>query len=258
MDFLERYPEIISILFIFAGFVVATLVSRWSSRGLVLGEGVLRRFAPARAARLSTDGTHVAVKRLTYYVTLSFFLLLAVRILSEGGLSRWLDELLSYVPQLIVGGVIILIGWLLGIATHSLVSSVIQPGQSQLLPRLAQIIVIVTAIMTGLDQMDINISFLANIAIVLIGTFLGGMALAFALGSRQLVSNLLGRRDLESYRIGDRIRIGEIEGTIIELTSTAAVLDVGEGIATVPAARFAEADVLRLRGGQEEVDDDDA
>lgn len=258
MDFLERHPEVFSILFILAGFLIATFVARWASKGLSLSEGVLRRFAPARAARLSSDGTHIMVRRVTYYVTLSFFLLLAVRILSEGGLSKWLDELLSFVPQLIVGGVIILIGWLLGIASHSLVSGIMQPGQSQLLPRLAQIIVVVTAIMTGLDQMDINISFLANIAIVLIGTFLGGMALAFAIGSRQLVSNLLGRRELESYRVGDRIRIGDLEGTIVELTSTAAVLDIGEGMATVPASRFSETEVLLVRGGRDAGGDDES
>lgn len=254
-SFFARYPEIIAVLVALAGFFVAALVSRWLGKGLQLGELALRRLSPIKPSHLASDATYTLARRIAYYLTLAFFLLLALRILGVVGLSEWLDVLLSFIPQIIIGGLIILLGWLLGVMTYSLVASVLQPIRSDLLPRLAQIIVVVTAVMTGLGQMDLDISFIANIMIIVIGTFLGGMALAFAIGSRQLVANLLARRDLDRYRPGDRIRVNNVEGTIIELTGTAVILDTGEGIVSVPAATFSDTEVLRLRQGTEGTDD---
>lgn len=249
-SFFARYPEIIAILVALAGFFVATFVSRWLIKGLQFIEMTLRRFSPIKPAYVTSDATYTFARRLTYYLTLAFFLLLALRVLGVVGLSEWLDVLLSFIPQIIIGGLIILLGWLLGVMAYSLVANVLQPTRSDLLPRLAQIIVVVTAVMTGLSQMDLDISFVTNIVMILIGTFLGGMALAFAIGSRQLVANLLARRDLDRYRPGDRIRVNDIEGTIIEITGTTVVMDIGEGIVTVPAATFSETEILRLRQGE--------
>lgn len=55
-------------------------------------------------------------------------------------------------------------------------------------------------------------------------------------------SNFLGagRYAARLYRIGQPVRIDGIEGTVVQLTPTAVVVDTGEGRAVVPAARFAE------------------
>lgn len=246
-SFFARYPEIIAVLVALAGPFVASFVSHWLIKGLQLTERTLRRISPITPSFISGDAGYTFARKLAWYLTLGFFLLLALRILGVVGLNEWLDALLAFIPQIIIGGLIILAGWLLGVVAYSLVASVLQPTRSDLIPRLAQIIVVVMAVMTGLAQMDLNISFIANIVIILIATFLGGMALAFAIGSRQLVANLLARRDLDRYRPGDRIRVNDIEGTIIELTGTSVILDSSEGVVTVPAATFSENEILRLR-----------
>ena len=51
---------------------------------------------------------------------------------------------------------------------------------------------------------------------------------------------------LDHYRIGDLIRINEVEGRIEEILSTAIVLKSDEGIITVPASRFVSSEVLRI------------
>ncbi|MEX2489012.1 MAG: mechanosensitive ion channel domain-containing protein [Pseudomonadales bacterium] len=246
-SFFARYPEIIAVLVALAGFVAAAFVSRWLIKALQFTELTLRRISPITPAFMTDETSYTFARRVTYYLTLAFFLLLALRILGVVGLTEWLDVVLAFIPQIIIGGLIILLGWFLGMMAYTLVASLLQPGRSNLLPRLAQIIVIVTAIMTGLAQMNLDLSFIANVLMILIGTFLGGMALAFAIGSRQLVANLLARRDLDHYHPGDRIRVNNIEGTIIEITGTTVVLEAGEGLVTVPTSIFSETEILRLR-----------
>jgi small-conductance mechanosensitive channel len=123
------------------------------------------------------------------------------------------------------------------------------------MPRLVQVLVITVAILTGLAQTAINISFITDMIVILLGFFFGGLSLAFALGSRQLVENLLARRALDRYRIGDHVRLNDTQGRIIEILGTAVVLESSEGVITVPCARFVDSEVVLVN---EEQGQDDA
>ena len=93
----------------------------------------------------------------------------------------------------------------------------------------------------GIDQIGIDITLLITLMAVAIGTLLGGIAIAFSLGSRTFVSNLIGARYLsKDYRVGERIRLGEIEGAILEISAVAVVVDTADGRMTVPAKLFGE------------------
>ena len=70
--------------------------------------------------------------------------------------------------------------------------------------------------------------------------------LAFALGARRHVANLLAHRELARINVGERIRIDDVEGVVVEIHDTAVDVTTKHGVATVPAARFAESTVLRL------------
>jgi len=81
----------------------------------------------------------------------------------------------------------------------------------------------------------------AAILLAWFGVALGAIALAFALGARSTVSNILAAHSLaQTYSSGDVIRIGTLEGRILQITRTYVVLETGEGTATVPARLFSE------------------
>ncbi|MCB1692228.1 MAG: mechanosensitive ion channel [Pseudomonadales bacterium] len=246
-SFIAEYPEIVSMTVALMGFVAASVVASWFGRLLDLMQRGVRRLSPGRADQLASITPRAFVQRLVYYATLVFFLLLAIRILGIDALSDWLDLLLAFIPQILLGGIIILVGYLLGTLTHSLVSNIVQPTHGPLIPRIAQAIVVVTAVMTGLQQMGIDVSFITYVIVILLGTTLGGLSLAFAIGSRDLVANLLARRNLTRYQPGDTIRVGEIEGVVIELTRTGVVVESTDGIVTIPAARFMESAVTIVK-----------
>ncbi|XOV87055.1 MAG: mechanosensitive ion channel domain-containing protein [Pseudomonadota bacterium] len=243
-SFFMQYPEIFAAIVALLGFGAATLASRFVEWLMILVQRGVRRLSPLRADQLASIAPRVFLRRVVYYATLIFFLLLAVRILGIGALTEWLDLILAYIPQLLLGGIIILIGYLLGMMTHGFVSSL---TDGALLPRMAQSIVVVTAVMTGLAQMSIDVSFIENVMIVLITVILSGMSLAFALGSRELVANMVSRRALARYRVGDVIRVGDTQGTIIEFTRTGVALESTEGVVTIPALRFLTGEVVLLK-----------
>lgn len=252
MTLLQQYPELAAIFIVGVGFLVSHYLARWSGAGIRLLENSLRQVAPQRAG-LSAD-VERALSRTIYYTVLGLFMLLAIRSLGFEVLGQWLDSVIIYVPQVLLGAAIIFGGYVLGIVVRGLVANIVAPGTSRLLPRLAQYLVVIAAVITGLAQMAIDVSFLATVTLLVIGAMLGGLSLAFALGAREVVANMLSRRELDRYQVGDRLRIDDAEGRIVELSRTGVLLEGPDGLTYVPASRFASSIVILL--GTSEAGDD--
>ena len=119
--------------------------------------------------------------------------------------------------------------------------------QRVLLGRIVQSAVLVTAVAVGADQIGVRITFLVILAAVLMSTVVGGIALAVSLGSRAYVANLIGAHHLrQAFGIGQRVRIGDLECKILELTAVSIVLETDQGRVNVPAKVYNEAPIVLL------------
>lgn len=245
-DGISRYPEIVAIAVLVLGVTGGRLAG--SAIGWFL-DTLGRRMA--RHTTSSTVAISPAFTRfsraLVFWIVVVFAVTLALRLLGVGELSVALDAVMAFIPKLLVGTAIIGAGHLLGLLSRNLMIRM-NPvaAQGALAPRLAHGAIFVVALVMGLQHMGVDITFLTQLVLVLVAFVTGGMALAFALGARQHVANLVARAELDRFSVGERIRIGEDEGTILDIHRTGIELATAEGIASIPAARFATDRVLRL------------
>lgn len=246
-DLVKSNPEILAILIAAMGFLVAGLLSRLMDRWLISLEGYLRHRVPERLEHFDLIVLRKVLRAVAYYGTLVIFLLVSLQALSISVVKEWLALLLQYVPQFILGALIILCGYLVGVVIRSLLAGLMRVNPDHLVPRFAQLLVITTAVLTGLAQTSIDITFISNVMVMLLAFFFGGLSLAFALGSRQLVENLLARRTMDRYRIGDTVRVNGTQGKIIEILSTAVVLEAEHGLLTLPTASFVNSEILLVK-----------
>jgi small-conductance mechanosensitive channel len=84
------------------------------------------------------------------------------------------------------------------------------------------------------------VTLIVTMLAIAAGALLGGFAIAFGLGARAYVGNLICaselRRDIEPGQI---IRFGEIEGEVVDITATTLVLATADGRRRIPAGTFA-------------------
>lgn len=239
------YPEVMAVIVLVLGLVIAFAARSLTERGMVTINRLLARFTMERDGLLS-DRVIAILVSLVFWLLLGLALALALRTLGTGRLFTWLDLPLSYLPRILVGLFIIGAGHILGVLARQLLARLRGArDRSNLLPRLTQAAILVIALMTGLQHMGLDVSFIGQLLILLVGAGIGGLALAFALGARRYVANLIAHSTAARYNPGDYIRIGDMEGTIIEIHRTGVDLVTNEGVVTVPAALFAEQPVLR-------------
>lgn len=179
---------------------------------------------------------------VAYWLIILFFLTVAVDSLGLPDLADWLGRLFRHLPALLVAVVFVLAGFYGG----NLLRDRIREGaftaglqQANLLAGWARVIVILFAVILAMTQIGINVELFENVLIILVTTFLGSLALAFGLGAGPTVGNIIAARYLRNtYQPGQEIRINEIRGRILELTTTGVLLDTEEGRTFIPARIF--------------------
>ncbi|MEO6163344.1 MAG: hypothetical protein ABIP88_04310, partial [Candidatus Binatia bacterium] len=119
---------------------------------------------------------------------------------------------------------------------------------SVLLGRVVYAAIVLVAVVTGIDQIGIESRFLTMTIAIVIGSLVGAAALAFGLGARTAVSNIIASHYLRQiYREGHTIRIGEAQGKISEITNTVVILENTNERLVVPAKEFSEKMSVLLR-----------
>jgi len=200
----------------------------------------------------------VIISKLVFWMTIIFFIAAATNLLGWNMVSSWMAGIGIYIPNLVTGLVIILAGFLLANVTEKAVTGAGHTAgmsHAEELGRIIQLVVIFTALVIGAEQIGIDVSFLSNAMVVIVGVLFAGGALAFGIGARTLVANIIGAQYLRKHcRIGEQMQIGDIEGDIIEVSQTSVVLDTEYGRTVVPAKYFQE-QVSSFRASHETSDE---
>ena len=196
------------------------------------------------------------VGNVAFWLVILIFITAAANLLGLTLFAGWLDRVINHLPNLLSGALIIFAGYVFGNLVGDTVRTAAQTmaiGQREILARSTQIFTVTTMILIGIDQIGIDITVLVTFIAISVGALLGGVAIAFSLGSSTLVSNLIGAHYLsKDYRVGEAISVGGISGTIVGVTSVAVILETEEGRMTVPAKVFGEeASLLISREGKD-------
>ncbi|MGK7396551.1 MAG: mechanosensitive ion channel family protein [Candidatus Cyclobacteriaceae bacterium M3_2C_046] len=185
-----------------------------------------------------------------WLIFLSFFILIT-DILGLSIIKDWMESILQYSPNILAAILIIVVAIFVGKILAGIISSVSKKvglSYGNTLGRIAQLLVVFTAIIIAVDQIGIEISFLITLVNIVIAALLFGAALAFGLGARTVVTNILAAFYVRKmYRVGDQVQIGSTRGRIARIDPTSVLLDTEEGQVTIPAKVFNENQSILLK-----------
>ncbi len=259
-DFIAYLPQIIgAILLLIFGWLVARLARGIASRlvkGLDRFTGLVRKSSTTARPKIGESSASV-IGNIVYWITILIFVTSAASLLGMNMFVGWLNKLVDHLPNILSGVLIICAGVIFGNLAYQVISSTtlnMSVSQRMILARCAQFFTLVMLILIGVDQIGVDITAVITIMSVVVGAVMGGLAIAFWIGARSLVSNLLGVRYLNRhYQVGERIKIEEFEGTILEIASVAVVLDTDQGRVSIPAKLFSEQPSILVKQENDDV-----
>lgn len=250
-------PQVLgALLWIGVGWIAARLAGSVSRRLIDSALGRLAR-RPSLQHALENTGARESIPRFTggllFWVVLLFFVAAAAETLGLPIVTASLNRFAYYLPNVLAAIVIVFAGMVIGHVARAIATAGAERAgvvRAQALGSIAQISVVLVSVIVALEQLGINGDVLVTMFAVIVGVLLATGGLAFGLGARETVSNLIARHYVAlAYRPGETIRIDGLEGPIVDITPTAVVLDTGSGQASFPARRFQEVVSIRVPPG---------
>jgi small-conductance mechanosensitive channel len=244
---IDYVPQVlIAAILVATGWLIAWLLRRLTIRSLAK----LDRHLPTRAkmGAAADDGVGGLAQRViggvVFWAVILFFLAAATTELGLPIITDAISSLAHYLPRVLGAIIIVFVGFLLGnVARAATTAAAIKAelGYAPFLGQASKIIVNLLAGVIALEQMGVDSNLLMLGLIIVLGSFIGGGALAFGLGARTAASNVIASHYLnQTYRTGQRIKVGDVQGRIAEIKSTGVVIDTPEGQVLVPAKEFSE------------------
>lgn len=240
---IERLPSALGgLLLLLAGWLLARFLRMVITRLIRSLNGLLGRQlhgSTLNFVRISA-ATETLMGFLVFWSTMLVFVTIAVGVVGFSAAAALLDRLVVFMPSLVSGGLIVIASYIMGsvvrhLVQHSAVASNI--ARAGLLGQIAQISFLIIGVVIGLGQIGVDVSFLVILLAIGFAAVLSGFALAFGLGARVMVQNLIAVRHLKQLvRPGQMVEVGADRGRILEFSTTGLVLETAGGRKLIPAS----------------------
>lgn len=243
---LSALPSLLGALaLLLLGWLLAVVLRQLSRR---LGERGLRLLAHRKSMRARIQQSPAVqafpktLSQIVFWVVFLFFITAAIEALGLEAVSQVLGEAATYLPRVL--GALLIFGAALWLSelSRTMVSRAMahtQIGRAELVGRLSQVATITVGLILAVDQLGVNSTILVVVLVALFACTFGAGALAFGLGARDTVGNIIGMHYFSSaYRTDDRIRINGVEGRVVAKSATNVTLETDEGLVTMPGYLF--------------------
>lgn len=248
---------VIAALILLLGLLAAALLGRLARRLVSKSARWLGSLQPGAVSVPQLDRVEKAVGSAVYWLALVFAVMAATETLGLPVVTAWLSGVATFLPRVAVAIVIVALGTVAArITRHVVVSTAsgANVSSAERLGRVTELAILLGTALVAIEQLGIEISFLKATLLILFGSGLFGAALAFGIGGRDLVANILSAHYVHRlYQVGQVVRIDGVEGRIVRIAETSVILECAEGDVSIPARVFADSRstlIVRRGGGQ--------
>ncbi len=186
------------------------------------------------------EGLAVFFGQLVFWAALLLTLSVVADLLGLPGLAALSAGVMAYLPRLLSGFAVLLAGlWAAGVV-EGVVRNAPRLAAPAAVARAAYYLVLVVTFTLAAEQVGLDTGLVTMLIGIAVGGGVFALAASFAGGSREVFSNLIARHYCQStLRLGDRICVESLEGTIRQFTALAVLLEQDDGHQVlVPCARL--------------------
>lgn len=239
-------PKLIgALIVVFAGWLIAKLLRAIVGRSIRGGlDAVLERTGVAQALERTamTVAPSEILARVLYWMVMILVFMAASEILGMTAVSAAIKRVLGYVPTVISAAILLAAGVFLARFVSNIVTSGADAAGLSYAKGLGAVantsIVVMVGVVT-MEQLGVETQILITVITVTVAAITAGMALAFAIGSRDVVRAILAGHYLrQSLPVGEPIEVAGERGVVEQIGPVSTRFRDGERKWTVPNVRL--------------------
>ena len=252
---LEIAPKLIlGVIVLLLGYLVARLMRLLVIRTIDYLNRTINNRLKSQLLQVNFGSSKTYIGKTVYWIIILLFVTLFTEIVGLPIISSWFKGLGEYLPNILAGVIIIFFGIIFGRLLSELVKSGAQKAglpNSLALAKASRYIILIITIIIAIDQIGFDITFLTQFIYIVLGALLIGGALAFAMGAKTSVSNILASYYINrTFKEGNVISIGDHKGKILKITPTSVILKTETGEVSIPSKIFSERETVIIEKTQ--------
>jgi hypothetical protein len=236
---------VVAVLILVLGLVLAAVLGRLARRLVAKSARWIGSLQPGGMGVPQFERVEGAVGGAVYWLVVVCAVMAATETLGLPVVTAWLSSVATFLPRIAVAIMIVALGTVAARVTRHVVTSTARTANvtsAERLGRVTELALLLGTALVAVEQLGIEISFLKATLLILLAGLLAGAALAFGLGGRDLVANILSAHYVHRlYQVGQIVRIDGVEGRIVRIAETSVILECAEGDVAIPARTFADA-----------------
>ena len=190
---------------------------------------------------------------LFFWIIFLSFTLVGLENLGLGSAIEPLRNLIAFLPRLFSALVILTLGILLAQFLGRVTQAALEGMAVEFYREAGQgvnTLLVIMVVVVVLEQLGLDASIMTNILTNVITLVVAGLALAFGLGGRDVVRNILaGYYAREQFSLGDTVVLDEYEGTLEAISTLNAEINAAGEQVIVPNTRLTDSSVkIKARG----------
>ncbi len=249
-DIIQFIPNLINgLIILFVGYFIATFV-RWLLRSLLQRlkfDPLMERTGVIGA--LKGLGIRVPlssiVGQIVFLLLIVSFFITATRLMGLEAVAHLLEQLLTYLPNIIAAAIVFLLGGMAAQFAGNLISAaLLASGLSygNRVGHVVQYLISMFVLILALSQLGIDTAILVTAVTIMIAAFGLAIALALGLGARSIVLHVLSGLYLKQrFTPGTTISLGKVNGNVESIGSVNTVVRTSDGTVVIPNSTLIDA-----------------
>lgn len=190
--------------------------------------------------------TNVILGVLKWFLIL-IFVMAGSGIFGLTAVSDGISSFFAYLPRLLTALGIFVAGAYLGTIVKNAIVGMfksLEINGGNLVGNIAFYLIVVFLSITALDQAGVDTSIIKSNLTLVIGAVLLAFTIAFGLGAKDAVTRLLfGYYSRKNIEIGTKIKVGEIEGTVLAIDNICFTIATKDGKVILPIKTVVDTEI---------------
>ncbi len=232
------------------GWILSTVLRRLRFDPLVERTGIT---GSLRGLGIRTPLSQLLGQTIFTLLLLSF-LITSTRLMGLEAVAILLQQLLTFLPNIIAAVVIFLVGGIVAQFAGSIVTATATASGMSNATRVGRAVQYLISLFVGvlaLGQLGVDTAILVTAITIMIAAFGLALGLSLGLGARSLVTHILSGYYLrQRLPIGQTISVDSVQGAVNGIGSVNTVVDTAEGTVVIPNTLLLESLVRSPRPSQ--------
>lgn len=164
--------------------------------------------------------------------------------------SEKVGALVAYIPNILMALLVLIVGLYFANTIREVIKTAFSSyavKASRLISTIIFYLLVGVIVLTALDQLQLNVALLTSNVMILLGGVMIAFAIAYGLSARAVLPHIIASYyGKGQFQVGQKVRVGNVEGIIGEITSIFIVINTDEGRHCIPAKDFLNQEILVL------------